>query len=370
MEFHVLASHIMTRNQRIRALKYRLKHAKLKVMKDIDIDAKLKAIKQRNYVTNVCSDPGNSKTLSALVEFPGMPHYTRVVEIDLNTGIHTITPNKYQGKLLTYYKGLFHGHTTFGSHFPAQYVVYTGNKITRFNFPGIVREEPRLVDNCIVYDLNSMDIYKHAVVQLDKFTQDNIKDMKELPYTTFDFNADKQNKCSLNCHRFIPILKFRNIVGYIHVVSVNERIELTNNKDNKYIHSQQTINKEDHYVLTFGKVVLFAVKGKVKSKTTNNLKVDIYILNDSLGVINCHTEYSNFYIKDIYKLQIRQNLVLVVQYSKELRYMFYRRNRLINMCSYQRNNEIFDKASIMNHSKQNIVFFDRYSLSTMIRLII
>ena len=87
------------------------------------------------------------------------------------------------------------------------------------------------------------------------------------------------------------------------MISINRRIVLTNNKGNKYIHSQQRIINGDYHVLTFGRVVLFTVKGKlVKSKTTNNLKVDIYILNDSLGVINCHTEYSNLKVDGMHKL--------------------------------------------------------------------
>ena len=157
------------------------------------------------------------------------------------------------------------------------------------------------------------------------------------------------------------------------MVSADTRIVLTNNNGNKYIHSQQRIINGDYHVLTFGKVVLFAVKGKlIESETTNNLKVDIYILNDSLGVINCHTEYSNLKVDDIYKLRIREQLVLVIQYSKELRFMTYCRKKMINMCSVQMPDDgIFEKASVMNYAKHNqIVFFDKYSLSSMIRLII
>ena len=376
MEVHVLASWIMISNRKIRELKYRLKHAKLKVVKNIDIDAKLKDINQRwkvNSVTNICSDPTKNKILYVLVDLLGVDNDSRVVEIDLNTGVHTIQPNEYRGRLTACNKGLFHGHTEYGSCSTCEHVVYTGPTYKILDLPGKVRGRPQLVDNCMVYELNSTGIHEHLVVQLDKFTQDNVKNMVKLPCMIFDLSADKQKKCAFGCKGFIPLLKFGNIVGYIHVISANRRIVLTNNKGNKYIHSQQHINDWDLHVLTFGKIVLFPSKGKlVKSKTTNTLKVDIYILNDSLRVINCHTEYSNLKVDDIYKLRIREQLVLVIQYSKELRFMIYLRKKMINMCSVQTPDDgIFENASVMNHAKHNqIVFFDKYNLTSITRLII
>ena len=376
MEVHVLASWIMMSNRKIRELKYSLNHAKLKLMENIDIDAKLKDINQRwkvNSVINICSDPTNTKILYALVDLLGVDNDSRVVEIDINTGVHTIQPNEYKGRIMAYNKGVFHGHTEYGSCSTCEHVVYTGPTYKILNLPGKVRGRPQLVDNCMVYELNSKDIHKHVVVQLDKFTQDNVKNMVKLPCTIFDLSADKQSKCAFKCKGFIPLLKFGNVVGYIHVISVNKRIVLTNNKGNKYIHSQQRINDWDLHVLTFGKVVLFPVKGKlVKPKTTNNLKVDIYILNDSLEVIKCHTEYSNLKVDDIYKFRIRQHLVLVIQYTKELRFIIYRRKKMINMCSVQTPDDgIFENASVINHAKHNqIVFFDKYNLTSITRLII
>ena len=379
MEVHVLASWIMISNRRIRELKYRLKHAKLKVMKNNDIDAKLRDInlyhKNCSYsVTNICSDPTNTKILYAVVHLTGVDNDTPVVEIDLNTGVHTISPIKYLGRLTTCSNRVFHGHIEDDQYTSTtEHVVYTGPTYKMFDLPGIVKHVPRLVDNCMVYVFESKGIHEHVVVQLDKFTQDNVNDMVELPYTTFDLSADKQIGCAFGCTGFIPVLKCGNVVDYIHVVSADRRIVLTNNKGNKYIHSQPRIITGDLHVLTFGKVVLFAVKGKlIESETTNNLKVDIYMLNDSLGVINCHTKYSNFKVMDIYKLRIRHHLVLVIQYSKELRFMICRRKKLINMCSVQMPDDgIFKNASVMNHAKHNqIVFFDKYSLSSMIRLII
>ena len=379
MEFHVLASWIMMSNRRTRALKYSLKHAKLKVVKNNDIDAKLTDINlyhkqiSRYSVTNIFSGPTNTKILYALVHLTDVYH-TPVVEIDLNTGVHTLLLNKYLGRLLACSNGIFHGHTEYAEYSPTtEHVVYTGHTYKLFNLQSKVKHVPRLVDNCMVYLFGSKDIHKHVVVQLDKFTQNNVKDMVKLPCKRFNLSDDKQIGCAFSCKGFIPLLKFGNIVGYIHVVSADRTIELTNNKGNKYIHSQYPIKDGDLHVLTFGKVVLFAVKGKlIESKTTNNLKVDIYILNDSLGVINCHTEYSKFKVADIYKLRIREHLVLVIQYSKELRFMIYRRKKMINMCSVQApDNEIFKKASVINHAKHNqIVFFNRCSLSSMIRLII
>ena len=205
-----------------------------------------------------------------------------------------------------------------------------------------------------------------------------MKGMEELPCTTFDFNCYNHNGCSFDCQRLIPVLKHGNIVGYIHVVYAEGRIELTNNKGNIYIHSQQGIDHADHHVLTFGKVVLFAVESNVlkllitNPKITNKQKVDIYILNDSLKAINCHTEYSSLRVDDMYKLHIRQQLVLVIRYSKELRFMTYRRKKLINMSSiHWADDEIFKKASIMKNAIHNkIVFFGRNNLTSITRLII
>ena len=258
-----------------------------------------------------------------------------------------------------------------------KHVVLTSSTINYFSLPDR-KHQPRLVHNCMVYDFNCNGIHKHIVVQLDKFTQDNIKDMEELPYSTFDISADKQNGRSFYCKGFLPVLKFGNIVGYIHVVSVDERIELTNNKANKYVHNRQIFDDADHHVLTFGKVVLFAVESNVlkllitNPKITNKQKVDIYILNDSLKAINCHTEYSSLRVDDMYKLHIRQQLVLVIRYSKELRFMTYRRKKLINMSSiHWADDEIFKKASIMKNAIHNkIVFFGRNNLTSITRLII
>ena len=350
MEFHLMASWIMMSNRKTRALKHSLKHAKLKVVNNDNIDAMLRAINQRYSVNNICSDPSNTKVIYALVNLDEREvQRTRLIEIDFNTGDHTILPNVYQGELLTYNKSIIHGHNKCGWYSTTEHVVYTGPTFKILDLPGKIRREPRLVDNCMVYDFDPKDIHKHVVVQLDKFTQDNVKNMVRLPCTIFDLSADKQSKCAFGCKGFIPLLKLGNIVGYVHVISVKGRIVLTNNKGNKYIHSQQTIKDEDLHVLTFGKVVLFAVKGIVKSKTTINLKLDIYIFNYSLGVINCHTEYSNFKVMDIYKLQIRQQSVLVIQYSKELRFMTYCRKKMINISSVQMPDDgIFEKARRWN----------------------
>ena len=88
----------MISNRTIRELKYSLSHAKMKVVNNSDIDAKLKVIHES--VTNICSDPVNTNILYALVDLPGVTHATRVVEIDFNTGVDTISPNVYRTKLV------------------------------------------------------------------------------------------------------------------------------------------------------------------------------------------------------------------------------------------------------------------------------
>ena len=76
MEVHILISYIMISNRRITELKYSLSHAKMKVVNNSDIDAKLKVIHQRFSVTNICSDPVNTNILYALVDLPGVTHAT------------------------------------------------------------------------------------------------------------------------------------------------------------------------------------------------------------------------------------------------------------------------------------------------------
>ena len=200
----------MTSNREFIKLKYRLKHARLKVMNNNDIHAKLNEI-TGDYtfyiVTNVCSDPTNTKILYALIHLPSTFSKTRVVEIDFDTGVHTILPKEYIGTLLTYNKGVFHGHINNCLYSTCEHVVYTGSTYKIFGMLGRGRHDHQLVGNCMVYDFDSKDIHKHVVVQLDKFTQDNVNDIDELPCTIFDLSADKQHGCSFNCKGFIPILK-------------------------------------------------------------------------------------------------------------------------------------------------------------------
>ena len=191
MEVHLMKSWTMTSNRGFIKLKYRLKHARLKVMNNDDIHAKLKEINGYYFVTNLCPDPTNNKILYALVNLAGVVNVSRVVEIDLNTGVQTLWPNEYtRSRLTVYNNGLIHGHNNDRTNSPYMHVVYTGNRARYFRFPPRVRHVHRLVDNCIVYELNSKGIHKHVVVQLDKFTQDNVKDMVKLPCTIFDLSAD------------------------------------------------------------------------------------------------------------------------------------------------------------------------------------
>ena len=324
------------KNRTLRRLKHRLKHAKVRMINDKNSDFKGHA--------NIISEIDNFKyskllrrdrrSVYIIYEKQQNEHTSaQVVEVKINTGFVNLWPKEYPAKILNYNKGIMHGYNHSRVEDSYYHVVCTRTTFKAFKLPDRSIMYHSQTDNCIVYKYFFFD--KYLVVQLDQLTIDNIDDMEQLPYKIYDV-SDNQDLGGYCEYTFIPVVKYGAIVDYIYAVGADGDdqygypIQITNKKANRYRHYEDKLAFNRHFVLEFDKFVLLSVSG-LPYYLADKHETGIYILNDSLEIISCHTEYVSHEIINMHKLHIGHLTAFMIECSIELRLMAYDGKRLLNI---------------------------------------
>ena len=330
MDFHLLSSLMKTNQMTLKELKKVLKGGKITVLTGENLQLPSESNTNTASLNFLGTRKDGESVYVSCQYYDEYEPITRIVEATPELDLLKVWPNSIAGYIVGFNGEVMHGYRY--SEGTTTHVISTPTITKTFELPpGYIFNTK--TENCLIYQLETLD--KYLVVQFNKTNAQN--DIQDLVQTIFDVNADNACLTRFCDQKFIPIERRGKIIDYIYVIAdliVKDNgchgypIQITNLKAKKYCHPNSHKSYHNHSVFKFQRHLLLALNITSNDISGNN-EACIYILNNDLDVIKCHTEYLNSDIKSMHKLDINRRGGIVIECVNQLRFVAYRRRRII-----------------------------------------